>query len=129
MELHPRFKFEPNLIAISIAMVLFTFFMAVAKSSPIVFEGDILIEKSVNKMESLLGNGATDRIQRTKRAAVAQRFRLWDSGIIPYYIDENAGYDFIQKARERACRAKCQRTQELYSFHSFYKMWMLFVRW
>lgn len=53
-------------------------------------------------MESLLGNGATDRIQRTKRAAVAHRFRLWDSGIIPYYIDENAGYDFIQKARFRA---------------------------
>lgn len=101
MELNPHLKFKLNFAAIKTATVLFTFLMAIVESSPIVFESDILIEGGIDKLENSLSNSETKSITRIKRAATANKNHLWEFGIIPYIIDENAGFDSSQKAEFR----------------------------
>lgn len=72
--------------------------MDLVKTSSIVLEKDILIEKNINNLGNLLINSKTNF---TPRAATAHKHRLWDFGVIPYVIDGRVGFDSDQKVRFR----------------------------
>lgn len=86
MDLNSNFK------SYLIALVLLQFLTVYVKSSPVIFEHDILVEQDTK----LAGNEQLDGIQWTKRAAL-KRDKIWDVGVIPYVFDENAGFTHGQK--------------------------------
>ena len=83
MDSSPYFKFKSNFITISIATVLFSMLIVFVKSSPIVFESDIVAAEDMNRVNILSSNSQT---LRTKRAATANKEKLWEFGVIPYVL-------------------------------------------
>lgn len=71
--------FKANMYGIALILL----FITIVKSTPILFESDILIDNNS---------------QRSKRAATAKKDGIWDFGVVPYVIDMNVGFTGHQKA-------------------------------
>ncbi|XP_031633644.1 dorsal-ventral patterning protein tolloid-like [Contarinia nasturtii] len=66
-------------------VVSLLFLMASVKAV-LIFEDDIILDWPSNNYP------------RTKRAATAEKERIWDFGVVPYVIDEHVGFSGDQKA-------------------------------
>ncbi|XP_031635550.1 dorsal-ventral patterning protein tolloid-like [Contarinia nasturtii] len=78
---HPT-KFTSN---VKLLLISCLFLLASVKTTQI-FEHDILVEWPSNN------------VTRIKRAATAQKERIWDYGVVPYVIDGYVGFSGDQKA-------------------------------
>lgn len=93
MEENSFFKSKLSVIAI---VLLSQFLMTAVKSTPVIFEDDIIIDDDVKSMENVLFSGKTS--ERIRRAATAKKERIWDFGVVPYVVDASIGFSGDQRA-------------------------------